>query len=116
MAPDLFHHIFLNQPPELEPFTSIPSGGRDRKIPERDRQTHSEFLTIKLTQAWSEAENEQAVTYVTRNGVYLEFKSDPGFELVTKSLEDRRFKRKPGAVAQYPRSCSACGQRSNRKS
>ena len=32
---------------------------------------------------------------MARKGVYLEFKSDPGFDLVTKSLEDRRSKDKP---------------------
>jgi len=46
----------------------------------------------RLNAAWREAETEQAVHHADRNGVYIEFKSDPGADLVTKSLEDLRSK------------------------
>jgi hypothetical protein len=47
----------------------------------------------KFNDAWQEAENEQAVYHADRSGVYLEFISDVGFDLVTKSLEDLRSKK-----------------------
>jgi hypothetical protein len=92
MAQERFRHIVLPRPPKTEPFTSTSSGGSIQKIPDRDRQPHSDFLSKKLQNAWATAEKEQAIAHVTRKGVYLEFKSDPGFDLVTKSLEDRRSK------------------------
>ena len=91
MAQERYRHIFLIQPPVEEEFKSVTSGGRKPRIPDwKDRQAHSDFLSRKLQQEWATAEAEQAVAHVTRQGIYLEFKSDPGFDLVTKSLEDRR--------------------------
>lgn len=46
----------------------------------------------RFNAAWQEAETEQAVHHTDRDGVYIEFKSDPGADLVTKSLEDLRSK------------------------
>lgn len=89
MAQERFRHIILRDPPAEEPFTSLGSRG-SKLIPIRDRQSHSDFLYCKLQKEWAAAEYEQAVAHVTRQGVYLEFKSDPGFDLVTQSLEDRR--------------------------
>jgi len=90
MAGERFRHIVLTHPPAEEKFKSPGSGGRKKNISDRDRQIHSDFLSRRLQNAWAAAESEQAVAHVTRKGVYLEFKSDPGFDLVTKSLEDRR--------------------------
>jgi len=89
MARERFRHIVLIRPPAEEEFKSVGSGGRGKRIPDRDRQFHSDFLSRKLQNAWAVAEGEQAVAHVARKGVYIEFKSDPGFDLVTKSLEDR---------------------------
>ncbi|MBU3947242.1 MAG: S8 family peptidase [Proteobacteria bacterium] len=94
MALERFRHIVLAHPSSEEKFKSIGSGGREPRIPERDRPFHSNFLSNKLQNAWALAESEQAVAHVDRKGVYIEFKSDPGFDLVTKSLEDRRTKDK----------------------
>ena len=94
MARERFRHIVLIHPPAEEEFKSIGSGGRGKRIPDRDRQSHSDFLFRKLQNAWAAAESEQAVAHVARKGVYIEFKSDPGFDLVTKSLEDRRSRDK----------------------
>jgi hypothetical protein len=90
MPQERFRHIVLIHPPDIEAFTSDSKRGPKLQIPVRDRQSHSNFLSRQLQRAWDEAENEQAVAHVTRKGVYIEFKSDPGFDLVTKSLEDRR--------------------------
>lgn len=86
-------HIFLSGSPVVEGFTSPFSGRAEKRIPKRNRQDHSSFLISRFNDAWREAENEQAVYHGGRNGVYIEFKSDPGAELVTKSLEDIRSKK-----------------------
>ncbi len=51
---------------------------------------HGHYLQQRFAEVWALAEAEQAVAHSTRRGVYLEFKSDPGFELELKSLEDLR--------------------------
>lgn len=62
----------------------------DKSNPERDRKTHGQFLREKFDAAWKAVEKSNAVSHVDRNGVYIEFKSDPGAELVTKSLDEMR--------------------------
>ena len=62
------------------------------RIPDRDREAHSKYLLGRLNLAWQQAENKQAVIHAVREGVYIEFKSDPGADLVTKSLDDMRSK------------------------
>ena len=47
-------------------------------------------MKIALTTAWAQAEARKAVAHSTRSGVYLEFASEPGFDLVLKSLESRK--------------------------
>ncbi|NNG02429.1 MAG: S8 family peptidase [Desulfobacteraceae bacterium] len=94
MARERYQHIVLIHPPAEEQFKSVGSRGREPCIPDRDRQSHSDFLSRKLQNAWAAAEGEQAVAHVTRKGIYIEFKSDPGFDLVTKSLENMRPKDK----------------------
>jgi hypothetical protein len=44
----------------------------------------------KLREAWNHAEGRQAVAHADRDGVYLDFYSEPDFDLVLKSLEARR--------------------------
>lgn len=63
-------------------------GGGDNR-PERNRNEHSELLKSQLSEAWKESVNEQIVYKTRRNGVYLEFKGEQGYELATKSLENR---------------------------
>ncbi|MDZ7725315.1 MAG: hypothetical protein U5R06_21480 [candidate division KSB1 bacterium] len=94
MAGEHYSHILLKDHPENYAFTSPPSGWREKRIPDRDRNTHSLYLRKRLNKAWQEAESEQSfVAVYERQGVYLEFKSDPGDDLVIKSLEDMRSKK-----------------------
>jgi hypothetical protein len=44
-------------------------------------------LQNRLRRAWQEAEAEQAVLHVERLGTYIEFASEPGFDLVVTGLE-----------------------------
>ena len=69
MASERFRHIILTDPPSKENYTSVQSGGSKPRIPERNREKHSDFLKKKLQKAWSEAENEQAAAHVTRKGI-----------------------------------------------
>jgi len=86
-------HILLREQPENIVFTSTRSGRGEKRIPIRQRALHSKYLKNRLTQAWQEVENERAVAHVKRHGVYIEFKSDPGADLVTRSLEDMKSKK-----------------------
>ena len=88
-----YPHIVLPKSPEIFPFTSISTRGGQRIPSDRDRQSHSTFLKQKLKQAWDETESELIAHHTTRHGIYLEFKGQPGFDLVTKSLEDMRSKK-----------------------
>lgn len=88
-----FPHILLREPPENTVFTSTRSNRGKKRIQPRDRETHSSYLKSQLQKAWQEAENERAVAHIERHGVYIEFKSDPGADLITKSLEDMRSKK-----------------------
>lgn len=93
MPPQRFKHIFLPTPPAIKKFTSTSAGGSKICNPNRDRDTHSKYLSERLNRAWQESLNERAVTHAVRDGVYIEFKSDPGAVLVTKSLEDMHSKK-----------------------
>lgn len=86
-------HILLRERPDGSDFTSTRSGGGEKRIPGRQRDAHSSFLKRRLEAVWREVEDERAVAHIERHGVYIEFKSDPGADLVTKSLEDIRSKK-----------------------
>jgi hypothetical protein len=93
MASERYQHIVIKNPPEVNIFTTTKSGRDKKRIPDRDRESHSAYLKRILKKAWMDAEGEQAVLHHTREGVYLEFESDPGFDLVTKSLENMQSKK-----------------------
>ena len=90
MPPERYRHIFLPGPPVTRRFTSPQHGGFNPRIPARDRAQHARLVEERLRTAWHAAENRQAVAHADRHGVYLDFYSEPGFDLVLKSLEARR--------------------------
>lgn len=94
MLQDKFSHIVLLKPPEKLKFTSPKSGGSKINIPQRNRQQHSEFIKQQLTKAWENAKSDIAISHSDKNGIYLEFMGEPGFDLLTKSLENMRPKEK----------------------
>lgn len=89
MAVDRFRHIVLPFGPESLDYAAKPGRSTER-IPHRDRQRHSRYLRERLARAWQDAEDERAVIHVERHGVYLEFRSDPDADLLTKSLDNVR--------------------------
>ncbi len=93
MPGEHYTHIFLGGPSSRRNFTNPRRGGSSPRIPARDRARHSAYLQQRLEQAWdlqvTEATSTAAI-HVERQGTYIEFLSEPGFELVVQSLEDRR--------------------------
>jgi hypothetical protein len=55
----------------------------------QDRPAHAHHVTQRLEEAWRAAQDRQAVAHADRQGVYLEFSSEPGFDLYLKGLEAR---------------------------
>ena len=88
MDNSFFRHIKLSGPNESFKYTSISSGGRKQRIPTRNRAQHGKSIYQQLERIWQESENEFLVAYPERTGIYLEFVSSPGFELIVKSLEN----------------------------
>ena len=90
-----YKHIFLADNKISESFTQPRSGRGDPHLSQRDRLIHSERLLQKFEQVWAEKERinqtRMAEGIATREGTYLEFVSAAGFDLITKSLEDRRL-------------------------
>lgn len=77
---------------ERADYTGTGRGGGNNHTPPRVRNEHSERLKQQLAQAWEESKNDQVVYKAHRNGIYLEFKGEPGYNLLTKSLESRQGK------------------------
>lgn len=83
-------HLKLQSLPEEQIFSSTSRGGPTSTIPQRDRIAHSTYLHAQYTNALQEITHEESRFNLTRNGMYLEFKSDPGTDLVIKSLENSK--------------------------
>lgn len=91
MPRERYRHIFLEGPTRTQGFTNPRRGGPIPEIPPRQRSQHSNYLRQRLDEAWAEVEQQrQAVAHVERRGAYIDFVSEPGFELVLKSLEARQ--------------------------
>lgn len=91
MANEHYPHLFLPGPSEKTSDYSNPRRGGDApRIKPQDRQPHAEHVRRSLENAWQTAADRQAVAHSDRRGVYLEFDSEPGFDLTLKSLESRQ--------------------------
>lgn len=74
-------------------YTSVPQQGAAFRLPPRQRAQHAAYLLSKLDQAWKDTPDRSVVGHQVSEGIYLEFKSSPGFELKIKSLEDFKSKK-----------------------
>ena len=90
METNPFKHIKLSGPDAQFNYTSVRSGGKIHRIPIRNREQHGNRIYQQLERTWEESENEFLVAYPERTGIYLEFISSPGFDLIIKSLENLR--------------------------
>lgn len=90
----MYSHIFLNNLAEVSAYTSTQQGGEKSRIPHRDRIEHSQRLISALNTIWAQAQirtsQRTAISLPNKYGTYLEFKSQAGYDLITKSLEDVR--------------------------
>lgn len=90
MANERFSHLFLPGPSDSRADYSSPRRGSELRLPAQDRRTHAEYVKNALDTAWVQAQERRAVAHSSRQGVYLEFVSEPGFDLALRSLESRR--------------------------
>jgi hypothetical protein len=91
MPGEQYSHLFLPGPSDTrEDYSNPRRGGEGPRLRLQDRPTHAQDVTQKLQAAWNDAMNRRAVAHADRQGVYLEFASEPGFDLYLKSLEARR--------------------------
>jgi hypothetical protein len=82
MAGERFSHLFLPGPSEArEDYSSPRQGGEGPRLRVQDRPTHALYVKQKLEEAWRTAIDRRAVAHADRQGVYLEFFSEPGFDL-----------------------------------
>jgi len=88
---DKLPHIVLPNLPETHLYTSKSNPVPKAVVP-RSRAQHGAYLQNQFKKAWDDSQNDQLALVGARNGVYLEFVSDPDAELVTKSLEEMRSK------------------------
>lgn len=93
MAERNLRHFFLDRTGEAIVFTSKQTVIKGPVYPERNREEHGAKIERKLKEAWRQAkaidERRRAVALSTKDGIYLEFESSPGYEMATKSLEQR---------------------------
>jgi len=87
MPGEQYRHIFLPGPTRTSGFTSPRQGGDAPRIPGRNRVNHSARLRQQLESLWREVPPGQAVAHVERHGLYVDFLSEPGFDLMIQSLE-----------------------------
>lgn len=62
------------------------------KLPTRNRITHSNRLMSKFEALWTDQidDDRSAVSLQSRDGIYVEFRNLPGYDLKVESLESRR--------------------------
>lgn len=87
-------HIFLRDTGESSDYTRPPRKiEQAHRYPARERVSHSARLQQQWESIWTRAREQQesrtAVSMPTKDGFYVEFEGAPGYDLVTKSLEDR---------------------------
>ena len=88
--PQRFPLLFVTDRSTTEQYTSSGQGAKNR-LPTRDRATHGNKIKNELTELWREfnviVDERRVESKSVRNGLYLNFYSTPGFELMLKSLE-----------------------------
>ena len=88
MAGERYKHLDVSSLARPRGFTSRPQRGPESRPPTRDRTQHSDHLRSRLREAWAAFDSQrQAVVQVERDGAYFDFVSEPGHDLLVKSLE-----------------------------
>lgn len=88
-------HLLLSNTATVEPYTTpVPGRGPTLNTPIRNRMRHAEFLFEKLARVRAEStvltEQRTAFGVDAQQGIYLQFESEPNFDLKFESLERSR--------------------------
>ncbi|RYZ89570.1 MAG: S8 family peptidase [Proteobacteria bacterium] len=91
MPNERYPHLFLLGRAQSQRFTS-PSRvvNNETNSPARNRAIHAAYLQQRLNAAITQAEQQKTSSRSNRSGMYLDFTSEPGFDLTLKSLESQR--------------------------
>ncbi len=88
---DRLPHILITDTTHTEPYTPPSSMGRTFQFPPRQRQNHGQRLLEQFGRLREEIEvavaEQKAFGIDAGNGIYLQFESEPDFELKIDSLE-----------------------------
>ncbi|MDV3618964.1 hypothetical protein CMU80_16135 [Elizabethkingia anophelis] len=92
---ELYNHIFLKSTNKSTERYTNPAKSRGKlKIPDRNREAHSNLLLQKFDSIWKDKDLQSRIRNAkqipTREGTYLSFSSALDHDLVTKSLENIR--------------------------
>lgn len=87
-------HILVTDTASTEPYTSPSMGRKTFSVPPRQRETHGQrllgqFETVRA-QSQAAVEEQKAFGIDAGNGIYVQFESDPDFELKFESLDARQ--------------------------
>lgn len=89
--PNKLSHILIANTARTEPYTSPSSGGKTFELPQRQRLTHGQKLQRQFDQLREESQGviaeQKAFGIDAGNGIYIQFESEPEFELKFESLE-----------------------------
>jgi hypothetical protein len=105
MAEKRERHIFLSGTESAVDYTYSGGAPRGGAIPPRDPQAHRNRLAEEWAAIWAkkreEDEERKAVHKTTRQGVYIQFETLPGFDVPLKSLENRTHRIKLLNVTEH---------------
>lgn len=90
MAARDYRHIYLPGPDHTRGFTSTRRGRDEPRIPHRDRAGHSSLLEHQWSEVWAEVDTKKEELATVRNGAFVDFFGEPGYDLKYQSLEDLR--------------------------
>lgn len=90
-------HFFISGNKRSESYTSPSAGPIKIRIPERNRDAHSEKLLNQFEAIWNAKaqmeEHRTALHISTREGTYISFTGAADHDLITKSLENTKGKK-----------------------
>lgn len=90
MSSRRFPHLQIAPSEQHTGYTNPRGGPGEPRPPYRERASHGAIIQTKLKEAVEKCADRHAATHVENKGIYLEFTSEPGFDLRIKSLEDKR--------------------------
>ena len=92
--PPQLPHILVTGTARPTPYTSPSSGRKSFKFPPRQRENHGRSLLVKFQRLREEAERvsaeQRAFAIDAESGIYVQFESEPDYDLKFESLEARQ--------------------------